>query len=185
MQDLECEHIYRESTKDTTERPWLKYIMERAQEGDTIVFHKLSNALANTVELTNLARLCVGRSIRIVSVQDHIDSQRKYYEPTYNDFFVMLSTFSKESYNTKHKFKKLHEPPDSVIKIQEQRLKREREAKIINMYMSECTYQQIMDELNIKTRRTIANVLNRNHISLDRHKYDRKGYTQVLNPETR
>ena len=173
MRDLGCETIHTESTKDTTERPWLKYIMEEVKEGDTVVFHKLSNALANAVELTNLCRLCYNKGVRLVSVLDSIDTKGEYCKCTSTDYVRMLATFSLESYDGKHKLKRDDNLP-SARRIAIQRAKDDKEVRILNMYMAGYSYQEIMDEQNISSRKSIANLLKRHNIEPNRLNYDRE-----------
>ena len=172
MRDLGCESIHTESTKDTTERPWLKYIMEEVKEKDTIVFHKLSNALANVVELTNLCRLCYNKGVRLVSVLDSIDTKEEYCKFTPTDYLRMLATFNVEAYDSKHKQKEEELP--SVRRIAIQRAKDDKEVRILNMYMAGYSYQEIMDEQNISSRKSIANLLKRHNIEPNRLNYDRE-----------
>lgn len=181
MNNLHCDKVYEDSTHDNTERPWLKYIMEEVKEGDTIVFHKLSNALANLVELTNLFRLCKNRQIRIVSVADQIDTSMLLYDSTAKDMMVCLTTFSAESYADKHKSKKLEHVPDSVKIIEKRRLQNEREMEIVHMYMCEFSYEEIKKAIGINSSRTIANALRKHGIKFCRKKYNRIGLEQGIN----
>lgn len=183
MLELGCDTIYEESTSLSTERPMLKYVLESTHDGDTLLFHKLSNALANTIELTNLCRLCMKQNVRIVSVQDKIDSLGVCFKPSHKDMFRLLSTFCQEAYASKHKMKKLKDIPDSARKIERQRQQEKKEVMIVDMYMSEFTYQEIRDKLNIKSNRTIMNVLQKHNVSLSRQKYKRNGISQSEDEE--
>lgn len=175
LDDFHCEHIYYESTVFSTQRPRLKYIMEEIRHDDTIVLHKLSNALSNAVELTNLCRLCRIKGIRLVSVHDRIDTASKLFKTTSNDILTLLATFSTESYGTKHKNKKLEEVLDTVKKIEERRIQDEKERNIVNMYISECSHEEIMKTLNIGSTRTLYKVLKKYGVQICRKKYNRKG----------
>ena len=181
MKTLHCDNVYEDLTHDNTERPWLKYIMEEAKEGDTIVFHKLSNALANLVELTNLFRLCKSRQIRLVSVADQIDTSMLLYDSTAKDMMLCLTTFSAESYTDKHKSKKLEHVPDSAKVIEKRRLRDEREMKIVQMYISEFSYEEIKKAIGVSSSRTITHVLRKHGIQFCRKKYDRMGIEQGIN----
>lgn len=181
MNNLHCDKVYEDSTHDNTERPWLKYIMEEVKEGDTIVFHKLSNALANLVELTNLFRFCKNRQIRLVSVADQIDTSMLLYDSTAKDMMVCLTTFSAESYADKHKSKKLEHVPDSVKIIEKRRLQNKREMEIVHMYMCEFSYEEIKKAIGINSSRTIANALRKHGIKFCRKKYNRIGLEQGIN----
>lgn len=175
MQELHCDVIHQESTSDSTERPKLKYIMENVHDGDCIVLHKFSNALANITELTNLFRLCVKANVRLVSVQDGIDSHGIYYKTTHKELLKLMSSFCLEAYLSKHRLKRLKDVPETAKKIMAMRRQSEREVRIVDMYMSEYTYQEIMDEFQIKSRRTITNILSKYNIPLSRQKYNRGG----------
>lgn len=171
MNELKCDDIYTESTAETTARPRLKYIMEEVRTGDTLVFHKLSNALSNAVELGNLFRLCHNKKIRLISILDRIDTQLEEYKMSPQDLLLFFSSFSEEAYQSKHRNKKLQELPESAKAIEMQRKKDETDISIINMYMAEYSYDDIKKNLGVKSNRTIVKALKRHGINTCRQKY--------------
>lgn len=173
MNTLHCDRIYEDSTELHTERPHLKYILEEVKEGDTIVFHKLSNALANSVELNNLFRLCDSKNLRIASVHDRLDTEGVIFSKESFCIISLLSLFQSESFSAMHKQKRLEDVPESAQVIKNKRMKDERNIKAIDMYIAGYSYKRIMETLGIGSTRTLWKIIQSFGVSLDRKHYDR------------
>lgn len=170
MTGLGCQRIVKEDTSVIRQRVKWRYILEKKTDGDTIIIYKLSNALGGWVELPMFLNLCLKGNIRLISLDDHLDTEGELFNTSVNDFIPVLISFGNEVYARKPKFMK-EIPPEltgSVKREQKKHEKRLWEKAIVNDYQSDISLDIICANRGV-AESTLFRILRRNGLKPDRH----------------
>ena len=82
MMDYGCVNIIEESSDMEAIRPGWKLLMANLERGDELILSKFSNAIRNLSELAFLLETCRIKVIRVISINDKIDSKGKLFPDT-------------------------------------------------------------------------------------------------------
>ena len=82
MQQYGCVHIVEEAVEQEILRPQWKQLIASLERGDEIVVAKFSNAVRGIRELAAFIELCRIKVVRIISIQDGIDTRGKLFPET-------------------------------------------------------------------------------------------------------
>lgn len=79
MEDYGCVRIIEEKTEDEKLRPEWKTLLMSLERGDELVISKFSNALRGSRELSFFLELCRIKVIRVISINDRLDSKDQVF----------------------------------------------------------------------------------------------------------
>lgn len=82
MEKYGCCRIIEDSASQEKTRPEWKQLMDCLERGDELVISKFSNALRGVRELAMFLEFCRVKVIRIISIQDKIDSKGELFPST-------------------------------------------------------------------------------------------------------
>ena len=82
MEEYGCCRIIEEDEGQEKTRPEWKQLMDCLERGDELVISKFSNALRGVRELAMFLEFCRVKVIRIISIQDRIDSRGELFPNT-------------------------------------------------------------------------------------------------------
>ena len=97
MEKFGCCRIIEENESQEKTRPEWKQLMDCLERGDELVISKFSNALRGIRELAMFLEFCRVKVIRIISIQDKIDSKGELFSSTsIADVLFMFGSLSEE-----------------------------------------------------------------------------------------
>ena len=97
MEKYGCCRIIEDSASQEKTRPEWKQLMDCLKRGDELVISKFSNALRGVRELAMFLEFCRVKVIRIISIQDKIDSKGELFPSTsIADVLFMFGSLSEE-----------------------------------------------------------------------------------------
>lgn len=98
MLNFGCEQIIEEETDHEVMRPQWKQLMNALYRGDVLVVSKFSNAVRGVRELSVCIEMCRIKVVRLISIQDRIDSHNELFkETTAADVLEWWEPFLKKS----------------------------------------------------------------------------------------
>lgn len=97
MEKYGCCRIIEDCASQEKTRPEWKQLMDCLKRGDELVISKFSNALRGVRELAMFLEFCRVKVIRIISIQDKIDSKGELFPSTsIADVLFMFGSLSEE-----------------------------------------------------------------------------------------
>lgn len=81
MKRLGCQTILCDTKHDTHCRPQRRQLFTLIAEGDTLVVPRLAHIVGNTLQASLLIDYCSLRSIRLISIEEEIDTGDKLFGP--------------------------------------------------------------------------------------------------------
>ena len=97
MLNFGCEQIIEEETDHEVMRPQWKQLMNALYRGDVLVVSKFSNAVRGVRELSVCIEMCRIKVVRLISIQDRIDSHNELFkETTAADVLEMVGALPEE-----------------------------------------------------------------------------------------
>ena len=97
MEKYGCCRIIEDSASQEKTRPEWKQLMDCLERGDELVISKFSNALRGVRELAMFLEFCRVKVIRVISIQDKIDSKGELFPSTsIADVLFMFGSLSEE-----------------------------------------------------------------------------------------
>lgn len=147
--------VHVESGDEQGRPKWKKFINELS-EGDTAIIQSFTNAFRNHGELIFFLKLCSKKKIRLISLEDNIDTSDELFDVSRTSavFEALIKMSSYRPVGTEPSF-----DPDFAMpsKYEDQVLKRHR--AIINMYNAGFKAPDIMIKLGYKSASSIFRVL--------------------------
>lgn len=179
MEDYGCCRIVVENSSDEKARPKWKELLECTERGDELVIAKFSNAVRGSRELAVFIEYSRIKVLRVISIHDRIDSKGKLFpETTTEDILYMFGSLPEEVVTLRKQYAHevaLKTNPKLVAKQEQVRDKQakklELERKIVSMYRSKHTIDDIWKESGYASRSSVFRVLNKYGVSLDRGKF--------------
>ena len=171
MQAFGCDELFTESAAHERFRPQLHRLLTEIGPGDTLVVVKLATVIRHSLDLHILIDFCLSKGIRLISIDDGIDSENKCFEDGYKSLLRLLAELSKES----SKFKRTYQTKSKVtLKGCPMGVWRntnlERDKQIVNMYKLGYSYADISSLTNIRGRLCIVRILKEHGVVLRRSK---------------
>ena len=160
LKQHQCHTIYIEDMEDKERLAWKRFVSELG-EGDAAVLLSFNNAFKSFNELMFFFKLCSGKRVRIISVQDALDSYDELfpYQGTQYIFSVIAGLSSKNA----EKYDDLEAELISE-KRQEKKLKKYR--MVINMYNAGYSIREIMSKTGYRGKSNIYRVLHMYNVEL-------------------
>ena len=174
MSNFGCERIFEEDDEKEQTRLLWKQLMLTLQTGDTLVITKFSHAVRGSRELAIFLGFCQERSIHLVSIHDHIDTDDQLFPETRpQDLLAMFGALPSEAFalrkHTAHEIRMKTTPPGRASRSRLPKAKRlEREQTVVNMYVSGHSIDDIWTASGFKSRSSVFRILNKHHVSLNR-----------------
>ena len=173
MERLGCERIIIEESMQEKLRPEWRKMLVRLQKNDTIVITKLSHALRGIRELGAFLDLCQQYDIRLISLEDRIDTgSQLYQETTVGDVLCSIGRLSSEvMYLRRAEGRAVRLYKETQPKILKTCLKLDRVKTVVNMYNSGHSIDDIWKVSGYKSRTSVFRVLNRHGVKLNRGRH--------------
>ena len=173
MEGIGCERIFIEDSMQEKLRPEWRKMIARLQKNDTIVIAKLSHALRGIRELGAFLDLCQQYGIRLISLEDRIDTGGQLYqETTVGDVLSSIGRLSSEvMYLRRAEGRAVTLRKETQPKTLKAGLKLDREKTVVNMYNSGHSIDDIWKVSGYKSRTSVFRVLNRHSVKLNRGRH--------------
>lgn len=144
-----------ESGEEPGRPKWRKFVNE-LEEGDVAILQSFANAFGNFNELVFFLKYCVRKNIRIISLEDNIDSSGILFEES-NVLSVFNAIIKIASYHPNNST--LSFDPEFALpsKRFDKVLKQHR--TVINMYNAGFRIKDILEKTGYKTKTTIYRIL--------------------------
>ena len=164
----------RQMKRDATERlrPMWKQLISSLERGDELVVSRFSNALRGTRELATFIEYCRVKVVRIISIQDRIDTFDELFPDTKPSQVIrMFGSLSEEcavlrkaSAHIIHLQQNIRPPKKSEKALS----KLEREKNIVNMYNEGHSIDDIFAISGFTSRSSVFRILNKHGVTLNR-----------------
>lgn len=173
MKNVGCDKIIIEDGMQEKLRPEWRKMLSRIQKNDTIVITKLSHALRGIRELGAFLDLCHQYNIRLISIDDKIDTLGLLYrETTVGDVMTTIGKLSSEVMSLrKVEGRAVRLRKETHPKTLKAGLKLDREKTVVNMYNSGHSIDDIWKVSGYKSRTSVFRVLNRHGVQLNRGRH--------------
>lgn len=170
MNEMECCRIFKESQYDTVTRPQRKTLFRQIVNNDEIIVPRLCHIVNGCTQLAVLLEYCDARNIRLVSVEDRIDTAGiLYVGESDRNIVSAFKTLTSDVVKLKKENgeKPLHLPSNIQEKPRER--KNKRDSRIIGMYLTGLNISDILRHNDIG-KTTLFRILRRHGIPTDRIK---------------
>ena len=168
MKGFGCDNIIEEDGAQEKYRPQWRRMLTRLDKEDVVVVSKLSNALRGIRELGVFLDLCREYKVRLVSIQDRIDTGGELFPDTgANDVIETISRLSSEATSVRQAEQGL-KSSRKVRPNAKRGLRQYRDKTIISMYNAGHSIDDIWEASGYACRASIFRVLNRNGVTLNR-----------------
>lgn len=173
MKDFGCDTIILEEGIQEKLRPEWRKMLSNLEKRDTIVITKLSHALRGIRELGAFLDLCQQYGIRLISLEDRIDTGGQLYqETTVGDVLSSIGRLSSEvMYLRRAEGRAVRLRKETQPKTLKAGLKLDREKTVVNMYNSGHSIDNIWKVSGYKSRTSVFRVLNRHGVKLNRGRH--------------
>ena len=188
MEKFGCVRIVEEKTEDEKLRPEWKALLMSLERGDELVLSKFSNALRGTRELSFFLELCRIKVIRIISINDKIDSKDEVFPAMKtSDFLDMIGSLPAEVATLRKASTHIMRLRTVKTKTKATKSRQERETTIVNMYNGGHSIDDIWTVSGFKSRSSIFRILKKYGIALNRgpHSGPIKKWSERKNPITK
>ena len=173
MKDFGCDTIILEEGIQEKLRPEWRKMLSNLEKRDTIVITKLSHALRGIRELGAFLDLCQQYGIRLISLEDRIDTGGQLYqETTVGDVLCSIGRLSSEvMYLRRAEGRAVRLRKETHPRTLKAGLKLDREKTVVNMYNSGHSIDNIWKVSGYKSRTSVFRVLNRHGVKLNRGRH--------------
>ena len=156
-----CHTIYIEDMEDKERQAWKRFVSELG-EGDVAVLLSFNNAFKSFSDLMFFLKLCTGKRIRIISIQDALDSSDELFpnQGTQHIFSVMAGLSKKNVWEYDD-----FEAELISEKRKEKKLKKYR--MVINMYNAGYSIREIMSKTGYRGKSNIYRILHMYNVELE------------------
>ena len=173
MEQYGCCRIVEESSELEKLRPQWKQLIDCLERGDELVISKFSNALRGSRELAFFLEFCRVKVIRVISINDRIDSKGILFpETTIVDVLNMFGALPEEAAALRKSSAHV-EKLKTVVNTRSvtAETKAEREKNIVNMYNSGHSIDDIWKVSGFSSRSSVFRILNKFGVDLNRGKF--------------
>lgn len=173
MKDFGCDIIILEEGIQEKLRPEWRKMLSKLEKHDTIVITKLSHALRGIRELGAFLDLSQQYDIRLVSLEDKIDTRGELFtQTTIGDVLTSIGKLSSEVMSLRRsEGRVLRLRKETHPKTLKSGLKLDREKTVVNMYNSGHSIDDIWKVSGYKSRTSVFRVLNRHGVQLNRGRH--------------
>lgn len=174
MEEYGCCRIIEEDEDQEKMRPEWKQLMDCLERGDELVISKFSNALRGVRELAMFLEFCRVKVIRIISIQDRIDSRGELFPNTsIADVLFMFGSLPEEVITLRKSATHVERIKTGIKPQKNQTPKKgiDREKNIVNMYNNNYSIDDIWKVSGFKSRSSVFRILNKYGVKLNRGKF--------------
>lgn len=185
MEQFGCIRIVEEKAEDEKLRPEWKQLLMSLGRGDELVISKFSNALRGARELSLFFELCRIKVIRIISINDKVDSKDELFPAKKtSEFLEMVGALPAEVATIRKASTHILRLRSVKTKTKATKSRQERETTIVNMYSGGHSIDDIWKVSGFKSRSSIFRVLRKYGITLNRgpHSGPIKKWSERKNP---
>lgn len=185
MEQYGCVRIVEEKTEDEKLRPEWKTLLMSLERSDELVISKLSNALRGSRELSFFLELCRIKVIRIISINDRLDSKDLVFPALKtSDLLDIIGSLPAEVAVLRKASAHVMRLRTVKTKTKATKSRQERETTIVNMYNGGHAIDDIWAVSGFKSRSSIFRVLRKYGIALNRgpHSGPIKKWSERKNP---
>lgn len=168
MDAMDCCRIFRESRFDTTSRPQRKNLLRQIGNSDEIIVPRLCHIVNGCTQLAVLLEYCDVRNIRLISIEDRVDTAGILYDGE-SDRNMVSAFKTLASDVVAIKKDNGEEPLQMPASIQTKAVERKtkRNGRVISMYLTGLNIVDIL-RLNDISKTTLFRVLRKHGIPTDR-----------------
>lgn len=165
-----CVNIVEDSFDMEAIRPGWKLLMANLERGDELILSKFSNAIRNLSEFALLLETCRIKVIRVISINDKIDSRGELFtDITVPQILNMFAAIPEE-------IAVLRKASTHVQKLKtnlnsNNLAKAEREQIVVSMYINGHSIDDIWNVSGFNSRSSVFRILNRHGVKLNRGKF--------------
>ena len=162
MRQCGCSNIHVDSPKGRRRPEWEKFI-DSLEQGDSAVLVSFDNAFRNFNDMVFFIKYCTKMGIRIISLDDGLDTQDKLFPETRtaNTLELICKVFAKRDRNS-------HDDLEAELysnDFADRKLKRYK--LVINMYKAGYSVKEIMEKTGYKGKSNIYRVLHKYNVRME------------------
>ena len=162
MKEHGCVSVHVEEVHSSNRSRWQDFV-DGLDDYDIAVLYSFDNAFRNIHDMIFFLKFCSKKNIRIVSVEDKVDSNNLLFSGTTTKdvFDVVCKMFSKRDRNS-------HDDIEADLysnKHSDRRLKRYR--MVINMYNAGYSVKEIMERTGYRGKSNVYRILHLYDVSLE------------------
>lgn len=176
MQDFGCVVLYEDQKVSDKICPEWDRLISKLNNSDTLVISKLSHIVSSTSKLSFFLQFCLVKRIRLVSINDHIDSAGELFpDTTVTDILRMFAMLPKEvNYIRRHSQaqKKINTQINVLTPVAHTQV--EKELLVVNMYKGGHRLKDIMKATGYASRDSVYRILEKSGIKSNRKKSGKK-----------
>lgn len=167
-----CVQVIEEDTDHEVMRPQWKQLMYSLDRGDVLVVSKFSNAVRGVRELATCLELCRIKVVRLISIQDKIDTKNELFkETTAADVLAMVGSLPEETAALRRSSEHVMQFQQNIkapAKTPRALSRAERERTVVDMYNSGYSIDDIMWASHYSSRSSIFRILGKYNVELNR-----------------
>lgn len=169
MTEYGCCRIVEEKQEQEKLRPEWKELLLSLERGDEIVVSKFSNALRGARELSFFLELCRVKVVRVISINDRIDSKDILFPDTKtSDVLEVFGSLPAEIAILKKASTHMLNLRSIKSKTCSTKKRQVRETTIVNMYNGGHSIDDIWHKSGFKSRSSIFRILKKYGVTLNR-----------------
>lgn len=169
MENYGCCRIVEENPANEKVRPEWKTLLMSLERGDEIILSKFSNALRGTRELSFFLELCRIKVVRVISINDRIDSKDILFPDTKPSAVLeVVGSLPAEVAQLKKAPSHLKHLRQIKTKTSATKSRQGRETTIINMYNGGHSIEDIWHASGFKSKSSIFRILRKHGVTLNR-----------------
>lgn len=168
IEESGCCRIFRESRFDTMTRPQRKNLLRQIGDNDEIVVPRLCHVVNGCTQLAVFLEYCDVRNIRLVSVEDRIDTAGILYDDESDRNIVSaFKTLASDVADIKKGNGEKPLQTQSLVKTSAKERRTQRDSRVISMYLTGLNTGEIL-RLNNIGKTTLFRVLRKHGIPTER-----------------
>ena len=172
MLNFGCVQVIEEETDHEVMRPQWKQLMSALDRGDELVVSKFSNAVRSVRELSVCIEMCRIKVVRLISIQDRIDSHNELFkETTAADVLEMVGALPEEIAALRKSSSHIMLFQKNIkvaTKSPKAMSKSERNKNIVDMYNAGYSIDDIANVSGFSSKSSIFRILKDYHVDLNR-----------------
>ena len=173
MKEFGCKEIIEEEGIQEKFRPEWRRMLSHIKRSDEVVVSKFSNAFRGIRELGVFLGLCKDYEIRVVSINDRIDSSGELFPDTSaSDVLDVIGRLSSEATAIRRSEARILQRRKGMRpKTEKESIRMKKEKTVVNMYNSGHSIDDIWKVSGYRSRTSVFRVLNRNGVQLNRGRH--------------
>ncbi len=170
MEDFGCDRIVEEKPEEGTWRMGWDTLLASIGKGDTLVVSKLAHAVKGARQLSFFLEFCRIKSVRLIALHDGIDSDNELFPETQTSDLLRVIARLPEEANAVRKMTSQPGRWTKGTKVLSQAAygRVERNKRVVNMYKSGYTIDDIWKTSGFRSRSSIFRVLKNAGVELKR-----------------